>query len=83
MGERAWLGWRIPLHPTSVNVRPSLSNGLPGMVFMPGREYDIAKVRCGSKQAGRTEGGPAMARQSLAVELLTILTMAVLVVERI
>jgi hypothetical protein len=53
------------------------------MVFMPGREYDIAKVRCGSKQDGRTEGRPAMARQSLAVELMTILTMAVLVVERI
>jgi hypothetical protein len=53
------------------------------MVFTPGREYDISKVRCGSKQDGRTEGGPAMASQSSAVELTTILTMKVLVGERI
>ena len=68
---------------TSVNIRPSLSNGLSGMVFMPDREYDISKVRCGSKQDGRTEGGPTMASQSSAVELTTILTMTVLVGERI
>jgi hypothetical protein len=53
------------------------------MVFTPGREYVISKIRCGSKQDGRTEGGPAMARLSSAGELMTILTMAVLVVERI
>jgi hypothetical protein len=58
---------------------PSYS-GLPGVVFMPSGEYDISKVRLGSTRHRRKQEGPAMARRSSAIELMAIVTTAVLAV---